>query len=576
MITRQDSDAIRKIISSAYKIKQTDENSYPSSYRVEGFSLTPEDTFQKVVDDLLAIGFIAFTDENVPDTIYVISSSNSEDREMIRFALFMLTIGSVIYAGYSYSRQYFSAMSSVLLFGYSSLLFFLPISMIFFSREVSRYIIMRRHNLEYSLPIFIPDPIFMGCLGSISVNRNVFRNRKTMIEVGFYPLLVGFLASIITVVIGTYIAMTPNLATNLNIPITSWGYPIILLPGITSIASGVGVINPLEFAGWAGIIMSGFNALPLGYLDGGLVWNGLIGRKIHSAHYPVLLLTIIVGLFNPEFIILPVIILLLGLRGPEPLTLTPPPKLQKAMIAGLCLVILFGGMVPFHYAPPSDQFSASVLSPVSVIQANNSTQHVSYDVVIHNTGSSKIQPSFTVSPSAYGLQVGSVSELAPGSWSQYNLMFDPSTKTVGITNYTVTVSSGVASAKIGVSVIAINYSISYLFNSGKLRTNPIFLTPSYGTVTNLTLFGDFRHTKNMKLYVVPEYVANYSLTLSNLSINTSSSPEGTTYLSFNSFEFTGGSTISMSITMGTAGYTGYVSIYVIDQKYNGAAAFINY
>ncbi len=574
MNSRHSHDRPSHVISRYFGIVEKQEDTFPYSYRVSVSDSIPEEEFRDLVDALFSSGYIAFTDEVEKDKFYVVERNMPEERELVRFILFFLTIGSVLYAGTVYSGQYFSLASAPLRFAYSAILFFIPIYSIFLAREAARFLAMRRNGMEYSFPIFIPDPIFMGCIGSICVNRSPFRNRKSMVETGAYPLFSGFIVSLALVAIGSVMSFTPSLAIPLKLPFTDWGYPAILLPGIAGVVGKFGVINPVEFAGWSGLIMSGFNAIPMGYLDGGLVWNGLIGRKIQYAHYPLLVVSIIVGLFYPEFIILPVIILLLGLRGPEPLTLTPPEKYYRLIVAGISLLILFGGAVPFHYSQPTNQFTAAMLSPLSIVEVNSS-QAVNFDIIVKNTGTSTISPTITLSPSTTQYSVLSQPSLKPGGSGQYIMQFISPKMDAGRTaNYSVILSSGIESKTLPISVMSISLNNGYLFGKGSQRDNPLSINGTTSRAEKLSLFADFNGVRNVRLYVIPTELSNYTLTLSNISINASEGTIGSPYFTFNSFQLAGGSVISLSILPTTNPVR--LGVFIIDQDYRGAAAYINY
>jgi membrane-associated protease RseP (regulator of RpoE activity) len=572
LITRQDLEIIRKVVSKHYRITEPDEVSYPVSYRIKDLDVLPESMFRGLLDDLEKYGFVAFTDEADENKIYIIRGSEGENRELIRLLLFFLTILSVLYAGYHYSSLYFSNSPSFILFAYSSLLFFVPIYCILMSREFARYIITRKHNLEYSFPIFIPDPIFFGCLGSIPVVRQGFRDRETMMETGLYPLITGFLVSIAIVMIGTLSSLTPVLNAPSNFPTSSWGFPVILSPAIAMVSGSYGVLNPIQFAGWSGIIMSGFNALPLGYLDGGLVWKGLAGRKTLMARYPVMISLIVLGLFFPEFVILPLVVLVLGLRGPEPLIISSPSKFGRLAVLAICGIILAGGLIPFHYSPPSNKFSAYALEPVSIVYLN-SDRNASFDLMVENLGTSSIQPYFTILNLQNGINVsGPPGSLTPQGNGLYAVQFrPPQESTVGITNYTLAVSSGINTENLGVSVLTINLSNDYLLDG---KNGPLKMESATSTDFNFTLSANYSGSRNLSLFIIPEVYSNYSVLISNMSLRIPSGTLGSVYPYSDSFQLAGRKTISLDIKV--SGGQNEIDIFFVDMHYQGAASYVTF
>jgi membrane-associated protease RseP (regulator of RpoE activity) len=147
--------------------------------------------------------------------------------------------------------------------------------------ELAHYFSARKHKLDSSLPYFIPVPFGFGTFGAIIRMRTPWENRNALFDVGVAGPIAGILVALPLFFLGllTAEAMPPMPESMpLGTPLLlSWMEDIVyLVRGIP--AEHELYISAWAFAAWFGIVVSGFNLMPIGQLDGGHVAYALFGK----------------------------------------------------------------------------------------------------------------------------------------------------------------------------------------------------------------------------------------------------------------------------------------------------------
>lgn len=175
--------------------------------------------------------------------------------------------------------------------------FAVPLMAILTAHEFGHYIAARLHRVDISPPYFIPFPNVFGTMGAVISMRGRIRSRDALLDIGAAGPLAGMVVAIPVVVYGILespISAAPTRAT-LG-PAGAWGLPevvggylqeghsllydslILVLRG--GIPSGQDIhLTPTAFAGWAGLLVTMINLVPVGQLDGGHVAYALLGTK---------------------------------------------------------------------------------------------------------------------------------------------------------------------------------------------------------------------------------------------------------------------------------------------------------
>jgi membrane-associated protease RseP (regulator of RpoE activity) len=116
-----------------------------------------------------------------------------------------------------------------------------------------------------------------------------------------------------------------------------------ILPG-----NGVDVmLHPIAFAAWFGLLVTAFNLLPVGQLDGGHVVFTLIGDKIRyvGTLFVIAVLAMGIALWDGWFV-WAILIFLLGVGHPPPLNDVSPLNATRKLLALLVILIFILVFVP--------------------------------------------------------------------------------------------------------------------------------------------------------------------------------------------------------------------------------------
>lgn len=152
--------------------------------------------------------------------------------------------------------------------------------------EMGHYLVARRHQLDVSLPYFIPLPPFvsLGTMGAVIRMRRPISDRNQLIDVGAAGPLAGLVAAIPLLLVG--LSLSPLGHTTQEgsvIEGNSLAYLALkfLVHGqYLPAADGTDVqLHPMAFAAWVGLLITMINLIPIGQLDGGHIASAWLGPR---------------------------------------------------------------------------------------------------------------------------------------------------------------------------------------------------------------------------------------------------------------------------------------------------------
>lgn len=306
----------------------------------------------------------------------------------VNVLLFVLTLASVIWVGMQFTDPALippgasPAQAFWLALWNGGLPFASSMLGILLAHEFGHYLAARRHKTDATLPYFIPMPItILGTLGAVIVWKELPRNKRVLFDVGVAGPLAGLVVAVPVLLYGLSISQlgtvepTPGgfiegnsilyllakfavFGRFLPEPATYGGLPPALywlryfFTGAPAPYGGVDVfISPVALAGWAGILVTALNLIPVGQLDGGHILYTLFGNKLRYAFPAVIVFLGLMGFFWSGWWLWVVLLFLFGRRSAEPLDqiteLDPP----RRALAWLMIFIFFLVFTPVPMVP---------------------------------------------------------------------------------------------------------------------------------------------------------------------------------------------------------------------------------
>jgi membrane-associated protease RseP (regulator of RpoE activity) len=178
---------------------------------------------------------------------------------------------------------------------YLGLPFSLTLLLILMTHELSHYFMSRKHNVQATLPYFIPAPSIIGTFGAIIKMKPPIPDRRSLIDIGASGPIGGFIIAVIAAVIGLSLSeVKPSGELQGGLAFGS----SLLFSFLTELVLNVDpgkydiLLHPVAFAGWIGLLVTSLNLLPIGQLDGGHIVYALFGDRhsiISKSMIPVLL-----------------------------------------------------------------------------------------------------------------------------------------------------------------------------------------------------------------------------------------------------------------------------------------------
>lgn len=109
------------------------------------------------------------------------------------------------------------------------------------------------------------------------------------------------------------------------------------------------LIHPTGFAGWVGLLVTGFNLLPAGQLDGGHVARAALGDKQRWASFASLGIMLVLSWYFSGWLVMAILLWFLGLRHPPPLNDKVPLDARRKLLAVVVLIILIVCFIPIPF-----------------------------------------------------------------------------------------------------------------------------------------------------------------------------------------------------------------------------------
>jgi len=229
----------------------------------------------------------------------------------------------------------------------------IPLLIILGAHEFGHYWYCRRHNVDASLPYFLPAPMILltGTLGAVIKIKEPFPTTRALFDIGVAGPIAGFVALLPFLWVGTTLSAVVKFPENADL--IYFGEPL-LFQAVAWLKFGTLpegfdiVLHPMGFAAWFGMFATALNLLPFGQLDGGHIAYAVLGRRAKWVSLVTLVATLLLTLRSTSWIAMAVIMLamafFLGLRHPhvtygeEPLD---PTRKKIALFAAVMFILCF-------------------------------------------------------------------------------------------------------------------------------------------------------------------------------------------------------------------------------------------
>jgi membrane-associated protease RseP (regulator of RpoE activity) len=187
------------------------------------------------------------------------------------------------------------------------------------AHEFGHYFMSRRHEIDVTLPYFIPAPSFIGTFGAFIKMKSPIMDRRILLDVGVAGPLAGLLVAVPVLLVGLYLSEIRvetvetgvNLGTSLFFSLLSW-----MVHGSLSDEANL-ILHPVAFSGWIGLLVTCLNLLPVGQLDGGHVAYAVLGSRQKLVAKGVIAVLLVLGIFGwVGWLVWAAILIFMGINHP--------------------------------------------------------------------------------------------------------------------------------------------------------------------------------------------------------------------------------------------------------------------
>ncbi|NBB72459.1 MAG: site-2 protease family protein [Bacteroidetes bacterium] len=250
-----------------------------------------------------------------PSSARTPSADTAKDRYWLHLLLFVLTLGSTVYAGADWAARtlYYEEVGywAQVVDGFR---YAVPLLLFLTVHEFGHYFAARYHGINTSLPYYIPFPFNgIGNFGAVISIREPIPSTRKLFDVGAAGPLAGFVVAFAVLVYAMATLPGPEYLLDLaghealKEHIQQYGaFPEAMLASengdqtvrivvgdtllywlLAQVFSNVPPMYemyhyPVLFAGWLGLFFTALNLLPVGQLDGGHILYALFGKKWHG------------------------------------------------------------------------------------------------------------------------------------------------------------------------------------------------------------------------------------------------------------------------------------------------------
>ncbi len=337
----EDTASIQKIIGRYFNIQDTTSGTHSDKwlFRFRGSlrDTNSEYAFDQISEQLKSFHLKPlFRIEDKQQIIYMVEDlpAPAPANTRINLILFILTLLSVWFTGGLMSLELLEQgstldfLKAILLDGWP---FAVSLIAILGAHEMGHFFAGRFHKVNVTLPYFIPLPVIspFGTMGAFINMRGVPKNKKQLFDIGIAGPLSGLVFAIPILFFGLLISEVQHLplAVGNGVAFQMEGNSLLYLlmkfiifgqwlpqpldfGGLSPFLywlryfftsqpmplGGLDVtLHPVAWAGWAGILVTSLNLIPIGQLDGGHILSAIVGKNSRKIFSLLLVFLVILG-----------------------------------------------------------------------------------------------------------------------------------------------------------------------------------------------------------------------------------------------------------------------------------------
>ena len=240
------------------------------------------------------IGNITKTDSGA-FTYFRVQPASKKKKTRLNIILFAITVLTTLAAGAFMEGT--NIFSNPLLI-YKGLPFSVTLLLILGVHELGHYTFAKKHNVDATLPYFIPAPTFIGTFGAFIKMRSPIQSKKALIEIGAAGPIAGFIIAVPALFIGLKISEVKTIAETaggiqLGDSLLTYLAAQIMYPNLA--ANQEIMLSSVGFAAWIGLLVTMLNLIPLGQLDGGHIAYAILGDNFKKVGKVIFVGLVILG-----------------------------------------------------------------------------------------------------------------------------------------------------------------------------------------------------------------------------------------------------------------------------------------
>lgn len=309
--------------------------------------LPAEEALAQLQPPFAQAGFTALVQEATQGEVAILATPGvitpAPSRLWLALTLFALTVVSTLITGAASAD---ATCQLVWKWG-EGLMYSASLLGILLAHELGHYLAARRLGIGVSYPFFIPLPFLgFGTMGAFIQMKEPPTDRRALFTIAVAGPLAGLMLAIPLTLLGLSLSTVQPFPTACGYFLEGnnllYGAMKLWLFGEWLPSNGRDVLlHPIAWASWAGMLVTAFNLLPAGQLDGGHVVFALLGRRrAQFVTGGVVALLVLLGFVWQGWWVWAMMIGVLSNRH-APLLNDVTPLTPRQRVVGLVVLLLF-------------------------------------------------------------------------------------------------------------------------------------------------------------------------------------------------------------------------------------------